>query len=227
MEAREMKKAVGYLRVSGQGQVSGNGLSRQRETIKSYAENAGFKVVEWYQEAHTGTEADRAAFSDMVQDLLSNGARTVLIESLDRLARDLMVQSQLIALLASKGIRLISATTGDDITESINCDPMRRAMVQIQGVFAELEKNLLVRKLKKARARVRKQKGRCEGRKPFGYREGEAEIVNRIRQLYRKKPNKPRLGFYKIATQLNKEGLPTRTGRPWTGPVVRQILKRR
>jgi site-specific DNA recombinase len=220
-------KAVGYIRVSGNGQVSGTGFDRQRESIQGHAKQAGYELINWYEETHTGTDADRPIFTEMVEDLLANGARVILIESMDRLARDLVVSNQLIALLIRKGITLISATTGQNITESMAADPMLKALIQIQSVFAELEKSLLVRKLAKARKTVREQKGRCEGRKPFGYRPGESEVVKRIRQLYRKRPGKPRLGYYKIATQLNREKHPTRTGKPWTGPVVRQILERR
>jgi len=33
------------------------------------------------------------------------------------------------------------------------------------------------------------------------------------------------LGFDRIARQLNSEGIPTRTGRPWHGVVVNRILE--
>ena len=36
-------KAFGYLRVSGQGQVQGDGFTRQEEAIKAYAEKAGYE----------------------------------------------------------------------------------------------------------------------------------------------------------------------------------------
>lgn len=220
------KKAVGYVRVSGKGQAQGTGFDRQRECIAKYAQEGGYQVIEWYEEAHTGTDSERPVFAQMVEDLLSNGARTVIVESLDRLARDLVVSNQLIALLIRKNLTLISATTGQNVTESMASDPMLKALTQIQSVFAELEKNLLVRKLAKSREKIRQQKGRCEGRKPFGFYPGEQEVVKRIKQLHRKKPNRPRLGFYRIATILNQEGHPTRTGKPWTGPVVKQILQR-
>ena len=69
--------------------------------------------------------------------------------------------------LASKGITLIAANTGENVTEAITSDPMRKAMVQMQGVFAELDKSMLVKKLRKARDRKRQETGRCEGPKPF------------------------------------------------------------
>ena len=222
----QYKQAVGYLRVSGKGQVKGTGFSRQKDAINSYANRARYQITDWYKETHTGTESDRPEFTRMIEDLLSNGIRTVIVESMDRLARDLMVSHQLIALLIRKKIVLISATTGTNVTESMSDDPMLKALTQIQSVFAELEKNLLVRKLAKSRKRVREQKGRCEGRKPFGFHEEEKPVLKRIKQLNRKPRNRQRLGYYQIARILNGEGHPTRTGKRWTGPTVRGILQR-
>ena len=220
------KQAVGYLRVSGKGQVKGTGFARQKEAIDSYANQAKYQITDWYRETHTGIESDRPEFTRMIEDLLSNGIRTVIVESMDRLARDLMVSHQLIALLIRKNITLISATTGQNVTESMSNDPMLKALTQIQSVFAELEKNLLVRKLERARKAVRKAKGRCEGRKPFGFHEEEKPVLKRIRQLHRKPRNRQRLGYYQIARILNEESHPTRTGKRWTGPTVRGILQR-
>jgi len=65
---------------------------------------------------------------------------------------------------------------------------------------------MIVLKLAGARARKRAREGRCEGRKPFGYYEGEATAVERIQAL-----RNEGLGFDRIARQLNSEGIPTRT----------------
>ena len=48
----------------------------------------------------TGTEADRPEFNRMLAEILGDGVRTILVESLDRLARDVMVQSLLLSKLA-------------------------------------------------------------------------------------------------------------------------------
>ena len=48
--------------------------------------------------------------------MLSNGCRVIIVERLDRLARDLGIQLQLVGLLCSKGITLMSADTQQDAT---------------------------------------------------------------------------------------------------------------
>ena len=221
-------EVVGYCRVSSTGQqTNGTGLDRQEKTIKAYAKKAGYKIIKVYQEAFTGTETERPVFDDMLAELLDNGCRVIIVESLDRLARDLAVQMRVIALLTSAGVTLLNASTGQNVTESMESDPMLRAMVQMQGTFAELDKNLLVRKLRKGRQAKRESAGRCEGRKPFGCRPGEQEVIARIKQLYRKVKGEKRRGPYEIAKILNAENLPTRKkGGKWYGSVVSSIIKR-
>jgi len=228
MAKQTKKQAVGYCRVSSIGQQNnGTGLDRQEDTVKSFAKRNGYKIIKVYHEAFTGTESERPAFDAMLAEVLDNGCRTIIVESLDRLARDLAVQMQIIALLTNKGIALLSASTGQNVTESMESDPMMRAMVQMQGTFAELDKRLLVRKLKKGRDACRKRTGRCEGRKPYGFYPSEVPIVKYIKQLRRKRKGETRMGYLTIAKRLNAEGVPTRYGAAWSDMQVRAILSRK
>ena len=163
----------------------------------------------------------------MIKELLSNHCRVVIVERLDRLARDLSVQMNLLALLIRHGITLFSASTGQNVTEDMQSDPMLKALIQIQGTFAELEKSLLVAKLQKARKLKREKTGRCEGKKPFGYYEGEEETLKLIKKLHRKPHKQKRLGYYQIASILNEENIPTRTGVPWNGMTLKGIFERK
>jgi site-specific DNA recombinase len=223
---RDRKQAYGYLRVSGLGQVKGHGFDRQEEAIRTYAKTAKVEIVEIFREAHTGTEAERPVFVEMLDAILGNGVRTIIVESLDRLARDMAVQIALLGELRRRGVSLIAANTGEDVTATE--DPMREAMVQIQGVFAQLDKRLLVRKLRTAREAMRAETGRCEGTKPFGSLPGEEAILDRILKL-RRHGNPMQgslLSFARIASTLNAEGVPSRTGKPWAPATVYGIVAR-
>ena len=224
----ERTRAYGYVRVSGKSQLTGKGFDRQEETIQAYAEKACYEIVTIYrEEAVSGTkgEADRPAFQEMMSEILRNGVRVVIIEGLDRLAREYRIQETLLIYLASKGVTLISARTEEDVTEAIHSDPMRKALVQIQGIFAELEKNLLVKKLRKAREQVRTAKGKCEGRKGYAESEQHDALLKRIKELRRKKPKQKRMTYQQTAELLNQEGFKTASGKPFTAMIVVNLLR--
>ena len=106
-----MIPAVAYLRVSGKSQLDGDGYPRQRLAIGSYAAAAGLEIVrEFREKAVAGkTEWDnRPAWMEMMAEMAADGAKTIVIEALHRLARDLMVQEHIIADLRKRGITLIS-----------------------------------------------------------------------------------------------------------------------
>ena len=213
-----MQKAFSYLRVSGGSQVEGDGFPRQRAAIKAYAAANGIKIVrEFIESAVSGTKEtmDRPAWAEMMAALYANGVRTIIIEKLDRLARDLMVQETAIADLRKHGFTLVSVAEPD----LMQSDPTRKLMRQMMGAIAEYDKSQIVAKLKGARMRMKAKEGRCEGRKPFGYYEGEREAIERMAAL-----RVSGMGFDRIAAQLNAEGCDTRTGKPWHGVVINRIL---
>lgn len=214
-----------YLRVSSKGQVKGHGFERQEETISEFARGNGFTISAIFRDAFTGTEADRPEFNRMVAEILGNGVHTILVESLDRLARDVMIQSLLLAKLAQHDITLINCVTGEDVTASMSEDPMRKALIQIQSVFSELEKSRLVSKLRRAREAKKAAAGKCEGRKAYGDKPGEEDVIELMRSLRRKREGK-RLSFARVAFELNERQVPTRTGAHWHTTTVRNILSR-
>jgi DNA invertase Pin-like site-specific DNA recombinase len=86
---------------------------RQREAIAAYAKAAGYEIVgEFYDAAVSGADpvGDRPGFAEMLEALLANGARTIIVESPDRFARDLMVQLAGHDMLKAKGVTLVAAS---------------------------------------------------------------------------------------------------------------------
>jgi DNA invertase Pin-like site-specific DNA recombinase len=153
-------KAIAYLRVSGKTQVKGSGLDRQLDKIMDFAKEQGFEIVSSFsEEGISGTKSyeDRPAFQGAISFCLSNDVNCLLVEGLHRLAREYAVQEQLLFYLAAKGVDLISVDTGENITKAMSEDPMKKAIIQIQGVFAELDKNLLVAKLRKGKEKKRQE----------------------------------------------------------------------
>lgn len=178
--------AVAYLRVSSQGQAleHRHGFERQEAACRAWAKEHRRAVSAVYRDAHTGTEADRPEWERLILDIgqgASQGrggeevgstkvgaaapiqpAAVVVIESLDRLARDVIIQSVLIKRCIDAGVLLFAANTGENVCDAFLSDPTRKALLQIQGVFNQLEKERLVIKLRKAREAKRQKMGRCE-----------------------------------------------------------------
>jgi DNA invertase Pin-like site-specific DNA recombinase len=211
-------KAFAYLRVSGKSQIDGDGFDRQLLAIKKYAAANGIKLVKVFrEEAIPGKNEleNRPALVELMEALAANGTRLVLIEKLDRLARDLMVQETILGEIRKRGFEMISAMEPDLLAD----DPSRKLMRQIFGTIAEYDRCMIVSKLRGARQRKKAKTGRCEGRKPYGTFEGEAAIVERMKAL-----RASGLSFDAIAATLNEEGAKPRTEGAWFGKTVNRIL---
>ena len=88
-------------------------------------------------------------------------------------------------------------------------------------------KSLLVKKLRKAREKVRNDKGKCEGRKRYGEDSAhEQEVVRRIKLMRRKRKGGLKgMTLQAIADKLNEEGIRTKTGKTWQRVQVMNVLK--
>jgi DNA invertase Pin-like site-specific DNA recombinase len=194
--------------------VEGDGFPRQLAAIEAYAATHGIQIVQVFrEEGVSGTTdlEDRPALMAMLEALAANGTKLVLIERLDRLARDLMVQETIIGDLQKRGFQLISVMEPDLLAD----DPSRVLMRQIFGAIAQYEKAMIVAKLRGARQRTRQRTGRCEGRKPFA----NGEVIAHMRSL-----RQHGMSYAAIASQLNEEGVAAPNGGRWWDKSVNIVL---
>ena len=227
-----MTKAFAYIRCSGLSQMDGDGPVRQRSAIERYALANDIEIIQWFEESHTGSDLEgRIAFRDMRSAVVSNGVRTVVIEKMDRLARDMMIQESVILDFQKNGITLRSATPGED--DLCGSDPTRVMIRQIMGAFYEYERKMIASKLRAGQNRKKAILGRSEGRKPYGYMSGgpkHGDIPNPseyptllIMRDLRTSGDSAEL----IADKLNTISSLARSGKQWRGSVIRRILNRK
>jgi DNA invertase Pin-like site-specific DNA recombinase len=222
---KEMRKAVAYLRTSSKANVGSDKDSdkRQLAAIQAYAKPAGFEIVETFYDAPvSGADpvSERSGFAEMLERLMSNGARTILVESPDRFARDLMVQLAGHDMLRAKGISLIAASAP---TFFIEDTPTAVLVRQVLGAVAQFEKATTVAKLAAARRRKRIMTGeKVEGRK--SHAELRPGVVKQAKALARKKPKGGRLSLRSIAAELAAHGFLNERGRPFNPKSVAAML---
>jgi DNA invertase Pin-like site-specific DNA recombinase len=217
--------AVAYFRTSSASNVGENrdSLNRQRAVIRAFADSHGYGVIdEFYDPAVSGSDPieDRPGFAALLDRIENNGVRTLLVEDVSRFAREMKAHVLGIALLRERGVRLVSASDGQDLTE--DTDEMTEGMVTIMAVFAQIEKKRLVKKLRAARDRKSSQLGRrIEGRK--GYKDLKPDLVAAAARL-RHGNRKEHLSLRCIAARLATMGHTTSKGTPFSAAQVRRLL---
>lgn len=221
--SHKRKQAIGYLRTSSATNVGEDKDSekRQRIAIERFAKRAGYDVVDWFADAAV-SGADpidvRPGFSAALARIAGNGVKTIIVETANRFARDLMVQEVGFAMLRDLGITLIAA---DSPTSFLDDGPTSKLIRQILGAVSEFDKAMVVAKLKGARDRARRINGKCEGRK--SYAERDPEMVALARHLRGGNDHRP-YSLRDVAADLAGYGYTTPSGRPYAAAAIASML---
>ncbi|EFI51321.1 Resolvase domain protein [Afipia sp. 1NLS2] len=222
-------KAISYLRTSSATNVGVDKDSdkRQRSAIQAFAKRQGIEIVEEFYDADV-SGADpietRPGFSALLDRIEENGVRTVIVEDVSRFARQLVVQEAGIVALIERNVQVLTAS-GDDLTETD--DPLKVAMRQIAGVFAQLEKARLVGKLKAARDRKRATGVKVEGRKSYAESDKTGLMIATAKSLRRKPKNGKRRSLRSISAILAENGFLSHSGKPFTATAIARMVGER
>lgn len=229
-------RLVSYLRVSTTGQLDGYGFDVQREHIRQWAKTNGHKIIGEYTDAVTGKAdaADRPGLLEALQMVRRPPeAEGIVVGKLDRLARQLTTQEAILSLVWREGGRVFTAEDGEVLRDDPD-DPMRTAIRQVQGVFAELDRKTVVKRLRDGR-KAKAEAGRhAVGQYRYGLqgagkgrerdaapREDEQVVVDRIVQL-----RGAGASYRAICEALDAEGLKPRKAAAWSAMTVRNVAVR-
>ena len=153
-----MKRAALYIRVSTLDQHP----ETQLHELRQFASQRGFEIVDEYTDhGISGTKARRPALDRLLSDAHRRRFDVVLVWSCDRLARSTKHFLQVLDELNDLGIQFLSQR------EAIDTDgPLGRAIVVIVSAVAELERSLIVERVRAGMRRA-KLDGRRIGRAPL------------------------------------------------------------
>jgi DNA invertase Pin-like site-specific DNA recombinase len=225
-------RLVAYVRVSSDGQLDGLGLDVQEQAIDRWARREGHRVVEVCADpALSGTLAftDRPGLGCALDALKHGRADGLVVLNLGRISRLLTDQEAALAIVWRYGGRVFTAESGEVLADDPD-DPMRTAMRQMAGVFFQLDRAMIVKRLRDGRRLKADRGGYAHGRPRYGWRaEGgrlvsdpaEQEVLTRIRELAGQD-----LSLRQIAAALEADGLRPRQGERWHPNTLARILDR-
>jgi DNA invertase Pin-like site-specific DNA recombinase len=225
-------KLIAYLRVSTDLQADqGLGLDVQRKGIRGWARSNGHRIVGWHSDegvsGSNGVEA-RQSLLDALNDLEDGKAAGLVVYRLDRLARKLTVQEATLARAWALGCSVHSVDLGE-VPQDDPDDPMRTALRQMVGVFAQLERGMIAARLRAGRRLKAERGGYAGGAPSFGVRaegrelvldEREQRTIARIQDLHRQAQSSRA-----IAQTLNDQGLPSKRGGLWSSATVARVVR--
>lgn len=183
-------KIVAYLRVSTNGQAEhGFGLDVQDAQVKEWATAHGHDVVRVCRDEAVSGAADVVDRPGLAcaMGAVPADADAVVVARLDRLARSLTIQEAILAAIWRDGGAVYSVDQGE-VKQDDPDDPFRTAMRQMAGVFAQLDRAMIVKRLREGRKAKTAAGGHGVGAYPFGHSkdgpvEREQGVLDRVRVL--------------------------------------------
>ena len=226
-------KLVAYLRVSTGVQVrEGLGLDVQRDSIAAWAKQAGHRVSMWTaDEGVSGSNGieTRQGLHDTLAAILDGEADGIAAYNLDRLARALHVQEGILGQVWAMGGRVFTVEDGE-VLEDDPDDPYRTAMRQMRGVFSQLERAVIVRRMRAGRMKKAEQGGYAYGAPGLGYRaDGGALVADEREQAVVARMVALRAGgasLRAVCAVLTAEGHQPKRGTRWHPQSVADVLRR-
>jgi DNA invertase Pin-like site-specific DNA recombinase len=151
------KRVAIYCRVS----TADQHPETQLYDLREMAKQRGYEVVHEYVDTISGAKSKRPGLDQLMANARRNRFDIVLVAAFDRVARSVRHFLEVLDELTHLGISFVS------LRENIDTGgPLGRAMLTIIGAIAELERSLIVERVKAGMRRA-KLEGRRIGRAPL------------------------------------------------------------
>lgn len=225
------KNAVGYIRVSTEGQVGDDkfGIDSQKQSILLYANDNGYNIVEWFiDKAVSGVKDNRPELDKILYgtDVTNPPYEAVIVAKSDRMARDIKLYFYYLYTLEKKNIKLLS------VCEQFDDDNGLSGIYRSIMLFvAEQERRNIAMRTSGGRRIKAKAGGYSGGRSPYGYKVENSQLVINEDEVPIVKAVFEGLDagrtLWDIADGLTAAGYTTRKGTPFRESNVRSIRDNR
>jgi site-specific DNA recombinase len=162
------KTAFAYVRVSSEEQVDGLSLESQEVKIRQWCEQKGFELVRVFRDegksAFTDDIKKRPQFAALLSHLATAKPDTVVVYSMDRWARSMVVASESFRRLAELGVGLASVTEQQfDFSNAAS-----GLHLNLLAIFAQYQSQTTGQHVRRVND-LKFEKGLHRGAPPFGY----------------------------------------------------------
>lgn len=152
-----MKRAVLYMRVS----TTDQNVDSQLYDLRQLSTQRGYEIVREYTDKISGLKARRPGLDQLMHDARRGRFDVLLVWACDRIARSTRHLLEVLDEMNHLGIEFVSFRENLDTG-----GPLGRAIVVIIGAIAELERSLIIERVKAGMRRARLE-GQHIGRPPL------------------------------------------------------------
>lgn len=229
-----MPKAAIYARVSSEEQREGQTIDSQIAELERFAREKSWAVAGIYKdEGWSGALLSRPALDSLRDDAAGKRFDLVLLNDVDRLARDVAHLGIVKRDLERSGVRVVFRKLPSDESPTYNL------MVNVLGSFAEFEREMIADRTRRGRRHKVEVRQQYLGTiASFGYRyvpknkasgqDGYLAVVPEeaaiVRQIY-EWVDKDSLSANQVVARLNRVSARARKGGRWAKSTVLRILR--
>ncbi|MFC6952867.1 recombinase family protein [Halorubellus litoreus] len=166
-----------YVRVS----TADQNLDRQLEATHEYAveelsaEPSSIKV---YRDKSTGTDVERSGYQRLLEDADAGRVDAVVVHEVSRVARSISDLERTVERLRNAGVavhivsnRMVLRPQAEDE------DPYQKALIQMLGVFAELDAKIKRQNIRQGIAARQESEDYHHGPAPLGFEKDNGELI--------------------------------------------------
>ncbi len=232
-ELNQATTAALYARVSSDRQDVDLSVAAQLRALRDFAERNGYRVVrEYIDEAESGRVADRPQFRKMLNEASETESpfQEILVWKFSRFTRKREHAVAFKSMLRRRGVRVTS------ITEHADDTPTGKLMEAIIESVDEFYSENLAQEVRRGMRESAQRGFYLSSVAPFGYRKVYVPDGGKQRPRLELDPPKDALArrifemalrgqsILEIVKTLNKEGIPTATGKRWLKTTVHNML---